>query len=76
MIPFEKALPYDQVMGDLTVPKCPFCGAENVLLPIRPAEIKDIQTGKKRLTVFPCCHGRLTVLDCDDDYLMTDTVVK
>ncbi|TYP71792.1 hypothetical protein [Paenibacillus methanolicus] len=76
MIPFERAWPYDIQMKDVYVPSCPFCGADNVLLPLRPAELKDIKTGKKRLLVFPCCHGRVTVVDADADYLLTDTKLR
>ena len=36
MIPFERTWPYDIIMKDIYVPSCPFCGSENVLLPIRP----------------------------------------
>lgn len=52
MIPFEKAWPYDIIMGDLYVSSCPFCQAENVLLPVKPEELQDIQGGTKRLLVF------------------------
>ncbi|MBB3112915.1 hypothetical protein FHS18_005017 [Paenibacillus phyllosphaerae] len=76
MIPFERAWPYDIQMKDIYVHSCPFCGQDNVLLPLRPSELKDIRTGKKRLLVFPCCHGRVTVLDADEDYLLTDTRLR
>jgi len=76
MIPFEKALPYDILMGDVYAPICPFCGQENVLLPMKPHEVQSVHEGKKRLLVFPCCKNKLTVLDSDSDYLLTDTVVR
>ncbi|RUT29072.1 hypothetical protein EJP77_15210 [Paenibacillus zeisoli] len=76
MIPFEKALPYDIVMGDIYVQECPFCGSEHVLLPMKPHEILSVREGKKKLLVFPCCHTRLTILDSDSDYLLTNTVVR
>jgi len=76
MIPFEKAWPYDIIMGDLYVSSCPFCQAENVLLPVKPAELQDIQGGTKRLLVFPCCHNKVTIVDADRDYLLTDRVLK
>lgn len=76
MIPFNKALPYDVIMGDIYVPDCPFCGSTNVLLTMKPEELPTIQGGKKKLLVFPCCRHKLTLLDCDDDYLLTDTVIR
>ncbi|GIP59938.1 hypothetical protein [Paenibacillus woosongensis] len=76
MIPFERALPYDILMGDVYAPKCPFCGRENVLLPLKPREVQSVHEGKKKLLVFPCCKNKLTLLDSDSDYLLTDTVVR
>lgn len=71
MIPFERTWPYDIIMKDIYTPSCPFCKEENVLLPLRPEEIEDIRRGKKRLLVFPCCHSRITIVDMDDDYMLT-----
>ena len=76
MIPFERAWPYDRIMGDLIVQECPFCGAGSVILPIRPEELDDIRTGRRRLLVFPCCRNKVTVIDADPDYLLTDTVLR
>ncbi|GAA0136533.1 hypothetical protein YSY43_33740 [Paenibacillus sp. YSY-4.3] len=76
MIPFERALPYDIFMGDVYAPKCPFCGQENVLLSLKPQEVQSVHEGKKKLLVFPCCKNKLTLLDSDSDYLLTDTVVR
>jgi hypothetical protein len=76
VIPFERALPYDIMMKDVYVPSCPFCGQDNVLLPMRPGELSQIRSGKKRLLVFPCCRNRVTVLDADQDYLLTDTNLR
>ncbi|MDQ0060948.1 hypothetical protein [Paenibacillus harenae] len=72
MVPFERTWPYDIIMGDIYVSSCPFCDGENVLLPLRPEELKLIQEGKKRLLVFPCCHNQITVIDIDRDYLLAD----
>jgi hypothetical protein len=47
-----------------------------VLLPLKPRELKTIHEGKKKLLVFPCCGNKLHVLDCDNDYLLTDKVVR
>jgi hypothetical protein len=76
VIPFERTWPYDIIMKDIYVPSCPFCGSENVLLPIRPMELGDIRTGKKKLLVFPCCHSRVTIVDADQDYLLADTKLR
>lgn len=76
MIPFERAWPYDIIMKDIYVQDCPFCRQNNVLLPLRPRELDEIRSGKKRLLVFPCCHSRVTILDADQDYLLTDTVLR
>lgn len=76
MIPFERAFPYDIIMGDVYVQECPFCQQNHVLLPIKPKEIILAHEGKKKLLVFPCCGNRVTILDSDNDYLLTDTIVR
>lgn len=73
MIPFKNAWPYEKVMGDMYVSSCPFCDAENVLLPLKPSELPLIQDGKKRLMVFPCCRNKATIIDADDDYLLMNS---
>lgn len=76
MIPFHKTWPYDIVMGDVYVQSCPFCDHNNVLLPLKPKELKLIHEGMKKLLVFPCCHNKITLVDCDDDYLLSDTTLR
>lgn len=76
MIPFENTIPYDEMMGDLFVESCPFCEKHNILLPIKPKELRDIHEGKKRLLVFPCCSHRITIVDADPDYLLADRAVR
>jgi len=76
MIPFERAWPYDRVMNDIYVPECPFCRSGNVLIPLKPAELPEIRDGRRKLLVFPCCRHKVTVLDADSDYLLTDTVLR
>lgn len=76
MIPFENTWPYDIFRSDLYVQRCPFCGAENVLLPLKPEELAAIRSGRKRLLVFPCCHGRVTIVDADRDYLLADRPLR
>lgn len=76
MIPFENTWPYERIMGDLYVSECPFCKAENVLLLLKPKELSQIQDGKKRLLVMPCCHDRMTLVDADHDYLLADSPLR
>ncbi|MWC30116.1 hypothetical protein [Paenibacillus sp. MMS18-CY102] len=76
MIPFDRAWPYEIMMGDVYVSECPFCHADNILLPLKPSELPDIRDGKKKLLVFPCCYGRVSVIDADADYLLTDTRLR
>lgn len=75
MIPFERAWPYDIEMKDVFA-NCPFCGKERQLLPLKPRDVKAVSEGRKKLLVFPCCHGTVTLVDADDDYLLTDIVVR
>lgn len=76
MIPFDNTWPYDIIMNDLYVPSCPFCSTDNVLIPIRMKEVAEIQTGKKKLLVFPCCHNKVTIIDMDRDYLLADESLR
>jgi len=76
VIPFERTWTYDIVRGDIYVSECPFCHASNILIPLKPSELPDIRDGKKKLLVFPCCHGKVTVVDADADYLLTDTKLR
>jgi len=76
MIPFNKTWPYDIIMNDVYVQECPFCRKPNVLIPLKKHELQLIHEGQKKLLVFPCCHGKLTVIDTDPDYLLTDQSLK
>lgn len=76
MIPFDRTLAYDHLMGDLYIPACPFCAQENVLLPLKPRELEDINSGSKKLLVFPCCRNKLTIVDSDSDYLLADRKIR
>ncbi|WP_054958222.1 hypothetical protein [Paenibacillus dakarensis] len=76
MIPFSNTLPYDTLSGDIYVQDCPFCGSSNVLLPMKPEELVSVREGKKKLLIFPCCHNKVTVLDSDADYLLTDQKLR
>jgi len=76
MIPFECTCPYELIMSDIYVSSCPFCSAEQVLLPLAPKDLQIIRDGKKRLLVFPCCHTSITVIDADPDYLLADRKIR
>lgn len=47
MIPFNQTWPYDIIMNDIYVHECPFCQAENIILPLKPKELISIREGKK-----------------------------
>jgi len=72
MIPFENSWPYETMGNDVYVSECPFCGANNVILPLRKSELSDIRGGKKKLLVFPCCKGSVYIVDTDADYLLAN----
>jgi|GEM_PF-202328 hypothetical protein len=76
MHPFQNTWPYETVMGDIYVSRCPFCDAENVLLPLKPSELQVIAEGKKKRLVFPCCRNVLTIIDTDRDYLLSDIALR
>lgn len=76
MIPFSNTWPYDIISGDMYVQNCPFCGSDNVLLPMKPRELISVREGKKKLLIFPCCHNKVTVIDSDIDYILTDQKLR
>ena len=42
MIPFRNTWPYETVRNDVYVSECPYCSAENVLIPLRKQELHFI----------------------------------
>ncbi|WP_127587368.1 hypothetical protein [Paenibacillus koleovorans] len=76
MIPFQNTCPYETIRGDIYISSCPFCGADNVRLPLRKDDLAPIRDGRKRLIVFPCCHEKITAIDADADYLLADRPVR
>ncbi|MHA0858147.1 hypothetical protein [Paenibacillus sp. CMAA1364] len=76
MIPFQNTVPYDNIMGDIYVPTCPFCAQNNVLVPMKPEELQIIHEGKKKLLVFPCCNNKTNIIDTDVDYLLSDQSIR
>jgi len=76
MIPFSHTCPYDIYGQDVYVSECPFCGAANVLLPLRKNHLRDIREGRKKLMVFPCCRNSVYIVDNDRDYLLADRPLR
>ncbi|WP_166240635.1 hypothetical protein [Paenibacillus turpanensis] len=76
MIPFENTLPYETIKNDIYISECPFCSRENVLLPLKKTNLPEIREGRKHLLVFPCCRGKLTLIDADSDYLLSTRPIR
>lgn len=76
MIPFDQTWPYETIQDDVYLTSCPFCPAENVLIPLQPQEFESIHLGQKRLVVFPCCRNKITLIDVDQDYLLSDRPLR
>lgn len=72
MVPFSNTWPYETIGQDIYVELCPFCKRERILLPLKVKDLLPIQEGRKKLLVFPCCHGSFHVMDVDRDYLLAD----
>lgn len=77
MIPFRNTLPYDIQMNDVYAALCPFCGSANVRLPLRPEDVRSFYGGaRKYMLVFPCCNGRMRIVDADSDYLLSNKPLR
>jgi hypothetical protein len=77
VIPMRNSLPYDIVRNDVFVQQCPFCQEDHVQLLLKPADIKSMYGGARKITlVFPCCHGSLRIIDADSDYLLANRAVR
>ncbi|QMV40928.1 hypothetical protein [Cohnella cholangitidis] len=77
MIPLNNSLPYDIVRNDVFAQECPYCRSANVLLPLKPEDVKRLYGGIRKLTlVFPCCHGTLRIIDADQDYLLANRQIR
>jgi hypothetical protein len=76
MIPFRNTWPYEIIQNDIYVSECPYCAAENVLIPLRKQELRFIHEGRKKLLVFPCCHNKTVLVDVDNDYLLADQPLR
>ncbi|WP_226655749.1 hypothetical protein [Pseudalkalibacillus hwajinpoensis] len=76
MSSFEHTLPYDRMMGDVYVPKCPFCHSENVLTPMTDRDYRQGCEEIKTRLVMPCCNGKLMIEKIDSDYFWTTEAVR
>lgn len=76
MYQFSHSWPYDRVMNDHYFHECPFCGANNVLLPIKKDAIENARDGVKTHVVMPCCHEKIVIVQMDDDYIWSDRPIR
>ncbi|ARK31915.1 hypothetical protein [Halalkalibacter krulwichiae] len=72
VIPFINTWPYEKLFNDIYFQNCPFCVEENVLTNIKKSEYERAREGIKTVVIMPCCRGKLTILEADDDYFWTD----
>ncbi|MDR7072887.1 hypothetical protein [Fictibacillus barbaricus] len=73
---FEYTWPYERMMNDLYVSECPFCKASNVLTSFKEEQLALAKEGVKQRLIMPCCHGKMTILNADDDYFYTDEKLR
>jgi hypothetical protein len=76
VIPFENTWPYERMSGDIYFDECPFCGERHVLTSMSLEALELAKEGVKVSINLPCCRGRLTVLEADDDYLWTNQALR
>ncbi len=76
VIPFGHSWPYEKMMGDIYFHVCPYCKAENVLTGMKKREFENAKEGIKTILIVPCCNGRMTILQADDDYFWTNEQLR
>ena len=76
VLPFGHSWPYERLMGDIYFHTCPFCGADNVLTNMKKRDLENAKEGIKTIVIAPCCHGKMTVLEADDDYFWTEEKLR
>jgi hypothetical protein len=77
VIPLRNSLPYDVVMNEVYAQQCPFCEQDHIHLPLKPADVKSMYGGARKITlIFPCCHGSLRIIDADADYLLANRAIR
>ncbi len=68
VIPFVNTWPYEKIYNDIYFHSCPFCEEEQVLTHMKLRELQKAREGVKTILIMPCCHGKMTILEADDDY--------
>ncbi|WP_170885656.1 hypothetical protein [Bacillus alkalicellulosilyticus] len=76
IIPFENTWPYEKVMGDIYIHTCPYCGSDNVLTSMKKRDLENALDGVKTLLIMPCCKGRMTIIEADEDYFWTNQALR
>lgn len=76
VIPFVNTWPYERQFDDIYLQSCPCCGTENVLTNMKKSDFKRAQEGIKTILILPCCHGKLTILEADQDYFWTNKPLR
>ncbi|MBM0066250.1 hypothetical protein [Alkalicoccobacillus gibsonii] len=76
VIPFSHSWPYEKQYQDIYLHECPFCGEDQVLTHMKMKELEEAKEGIKKQLNLPCCHGRLVILEADEDYLWTNQVLR
>ncbi|MFC0469613.1 hypothetical protein ACFFHM_03485 [Halalkalibacter kiskunsagensis] len=76
VIPFVNTWPYERLFDDIYIQNCPFCHTDNVLTNMKKSEFKRAQEGIKTVLILPCCNGKLTILEVDQDYFWTDKQLR
>lgn len=76
MYKFENTWPFDVIMGDVYFHTCPYCGEEDILLPLSKADFKKGKEEVKVHAIMPCCHSKMTILKIDDDYFWSDEILR
>ncbi|WP_017726399.1 hypothetical protein [Halalkalibacterium ligniniphilum] len=76
VIPFENTWPYEKQFDDIYLHECPFCGEEQVLTHMKPEVLEQAKEGIKTSLILPCCHGKITILEADEDYFWADEQLR
>ncbi|WP_179295609.1 hypothetical protein [Bacillus sp. FJAT-45350] len=76
ILPFNHSWPYEKMMGDIYFRHCPYCEEENVLTGMKKRDFENAKDGVKTLLIMPCCHGRLTIIEADEDYFWTQEELR
>ncbi|MGY4689081.1 hypothetical protein [Salibacterium sp. K-3] len=70
-IPFDHSWPYEKMGEDIYIEECPYCHSSNVLTYMKEKHLQQAKESVKTRLVMPCCHGRMMIVEADDDYFWT-----